>query len=52
VAKPDQWRATAQEGHGEKIAARQRIETLFKLRRPPYAVSASMRYRIARALQQ
>ena len=34
----------------KKIAARQRMETLFKLRRPPYAVSASMRHRIARAL--
>jgi hypothetical protein len=34
----------------KKIAARQRFETLFKLRRPPYAVSASMRHRIARAL--
>lgn len=34
----------------KKMAARQRIETLFKLRRPPCAVSASMRHRIARAL--
>jgi hypothetical protein len=34
----------------KKIAARQRMETLFKLWRPPYAVSASMRHRIARAL--
>jgi len=34
----------------KKIAARQRIETFVKLRRPPTAVSASMRHRIARAL--
>jgi hypothetical protein len=34
----------------KKIAARQRMETLFKLRRPLCAVSASMRHPIARAL--